>query len=640
MALSKLFQRIFWHNNTTPAINEDNLNAMSKAIDDIDDRVIALGDDVMTVVPQIQAYLNQAEDLVEAMELLSENPPYIGSNGNWYVWDTNTSAFIDSGVDASITVNIADISMLDPSATPYVTNSGTATDPVFHLFIPRGQTGQNGVSPAVTITPITGGHKVTITDASHPSGQSFDVMDGEVSRQELGSLGTAFANNVNENGCKNLLPMNAPLPLTSRGVTYSLNTDKSIHVNGNNTSANVALFFPMLADQNESPLFNVDDYFDRNETYVGHISDSNVNVRLVLKFKDANETDLQTLTIYTHETFTIPSGAVTFFVDIRVGAGTSISNKDVYPMLCLKSDYDLDPTYVPHSKTNRQLTEDSVTWEDYSEVGAVNYCKNNATTTTTTDGTTTFTWTVNDDKSVTVSAPSYPVTLASHQTLTIWNSITADGCILLVGKTFRLSGCPSGGGSNNYKITVYRAESADGSTGTPEDYGDGKIFTWKNNGSGTKANVSLSVRSGYTMTGPLTFKPMLTDPSYNGPYVPYAMTNRELTEQIITTGTTPLSNSGTDYELIEGFIYKKRGVNILRVAVKCVTPSPIAGGNHIKFSELPSGFPHPPAIIYTSIPCYRDGTTNVSAELQISTDGNLRIRGGEAGARYSGLFAF
>lgn len=41
-----------------------------------------------------------------------------------------------------------------------------------------GQDGQDGVSPEVTITEITGGHRVTITDADHPSGQSFDVMDG------------------------------------------------------------------------------------------------------------------------------------------------------------------------------------------------------------------------------------------------------------------------------------------------------------------------------------------------------------------------------------------------------------------------------------------------------------------------------
>ena len=41
-----------------------------------------------------------------------------------------------------------------------------------------GQDGQDGVSPGVTITTITGGHRITITDADHPSGQSFDVLDG------------------------------------------------------------------------------------------------------------------------------------------------------------------------------------------------------------------------------------------------------------------------------------------------------------------------------------------------------------------------------------------------------------------------------------------------------------------------------
>lgn len=39
--------------------------------------------------------------------------------------------------------------------------------------------GEDGVSPAVTVTEITGGHQVTITDADHPQGQSFDVLDGQ-----------------------------------------------------------------------------------------------------------------------------------------------------------------------------------------------------------------------------------------------------------------------------------------------------------------------------------------------------------------------------------------------------------------------------------------------------------------------------
>lgn len=43
---------------------------------------------------------------------------------------------------------------------------------------PVGPAGQDGVSPAITITDITGGHRVTITDAEHPQGLSFDVLDG------------------------------------------------------------------------------------------------------------------------------------------------------------------------------------------------------------------------------------------------------------------------------------------------------------------------------------------------------------------------------------------------------------------------------------------------------------------------------
>lgn len=43
---------------------------------------------------------------------------------------------------------------------------------------PKGDTGDDGFSPEVTITTIAGGHRVNITDAEHPTGQNFDVMDG------------------------------------------------------------------------------------------------------------------------------------------------------------------------------------------------------------------------------------------------------------------------------------------------------------------------------------------------------------------------------------------------------------------------------------------------------------------------------
>lgn len=45
--------------------------------------------------------------------------------------------------------------------------------------VTNGTNGTNGISPRVTITTITGGHRVKITDATHPNGQTFTVMDGE-----------------------------------------------------------------------------------------------------------------------------------------------------------------------------------------------------------------------------------------------------------------------------------------------------------------------------------------------------------------------------------------------------------------------------------------------------------------------------
>ena len=173
MSLTKLFNRIFWYNNTTPALNEDNLNAMSKALDDIDDRVIELGDDILEKVPQIEDYLDRAEDLVDQMEELSKNPPYIGANGNWYVWNTETEQYEDSHVDASITVAIADITMIATTAAPYVTNTGTNTDPVFHLYIPKGKE-----LVSITKTATSGLEDTYTISYSDGTSTTFMVVNG------------------------------------------------------------------------------------------------------------------------------------------------------------------------------------------------------------------------------------------------------------------------------------------------------------------------------------------------------------------------------------------------------------------------------------------------------------------------------
>ena len=109
MALPKLFQRIFWHNNTTPAINEDNLNAMSKAIDDIDDRVIELGSAVM----EAGTYVEEAKEAAEDSEAWSQGTrngvpvdstdPTYHNNSKWYSEHLQT----DIG-------NLNDVEITDP----------------------------------------------------------------------------------------------------------------------------------------------------------------------------------------------------------------------------------------------------------------------------------------------------------------------------------------------------------------------------------------------------------------------------------------------------------------------------------------------------------------------------------------------
>lgn len=89
---------------------------------------------------------------------------------------------------------------LPPGSSAYAHVSGTVEQPLITFGIPRGETGAagsdgkdgedglDGVSPEITVTDITGGHRVTITDKDHPSGQTFDVMNGEPGTTDYNDL--------------------------------------------------------------------------------------------------------------------------------------------------------------------------------------------------------------------------------------------------------------------------------------------------------------------------------------------------------------------------------------------------------------------------------------------------------------------
>ena len=90
------------------------------------------------------------------------------------MYDTAQHAYKDSGVDASITITIEDVNMLTASSLPYVTNTGTNTDPHFHFFLPR--------SPGnVTVTKTGTSGLVDSYRMAFENGYYFDytVTNGE-----------------------------------------------------------------------------------------------------------------------------------------------------------------------------------------------------------------------------------------------------------------------------------------------------------------------------------------------------------------------------------------------------------------------------------------------------------------------------
>lgn len=120
----------------------------------IHDSISEINQEAIRAVDAAEGYKDSAKYYAELAATWSEHPPYIGDNGNWYVYDIPTKEFVDSGIDADRTLTIEDITMLGENESPTVTNTGTASDPIFHLFIPRGYTGNGITGIAKTSTDV------------------------------------------------------------------------------------------------------------------------------------------------------------------------------------------------------------------------------------------------------------------------------------------------------------------------------------------------------------------------------------------------------------------------------------------------------------------------------------------------------
>jgi len=169
-----------------------------------------------------------------------------------------------------------------------------------------------------------------------------------------------------------------------------------------------------------------------------------------------------------------------------------------------------------------------------------------------------ITYTVNADGSVTCNG-----TATANNNLSIVT--TSDNYYLPKG-TYKLTGCPSGGTDNTYFIRLYNVTSGS-AVQIGREYGDGLAFNLTES---AKIAVQIVFISGATADN-LTFKPMITVASYDGDYVPYAKSNKELTDDA-ATANTELSKRGYCERLTHKQLITITHTGSTRCIVNIVTP--------------------------------------------------------------------
>ncbi len=265
--------------------------------------------------------------------------PQPGENGTWLVWDQAGDSYVDSGENCTGVQGERGLKG----------DTGDKGD--------TGSKGDDGVSPTVTVTDITGGHRVTITDANHPQGQPFDVMDGEVAQEDFDELSGDVDDlkSATENyNAYNYLSQSAVQNKTSGGVTWERLPSFKIHVSSVSGATSTSLL-----DLWNVTYDNFPEWLVPGRHYKLEYSSENVYFRVA----SANTETGTSTTFFESKSngeFTIPSDARKIIIRMAVSGGTAAFDEIVSPeIMNALSNSDLtehvdrtDGIVVPHSNPN------------------------------------------------------------------------------------------------------------------------------------------------------------------------------------------------------------------------------------------------------------------------------------------------
>ena len=292
------YTRVNWQNkpSTATPINATNLNTMDAGIAALD---TAMADKV---------------DKVAGKGLSTED----------YTTEEKTKLTgIEDGAEANVQ---ADWEQADNTADDYIKNKPDLDEYAKRdeLWTDATQTGnpvtiktqsaQNAKQTILTMTPIQSG-------SGTPSPQNVRPISGRT-QAEIDGCG---ANVMDDNLVSGSLNQ----------VTYTVNEDKSITVNGTASSTSN---FPLFTDTTKINLLKGQKY------YIGHNAPtSNVEIQVYVDGVFFNYTD------GTKKAITIPATATSSYARLRVGSGLTVNNARIYPMIAL---HDYTEWEAPKPKTS------------------------------------------------------------------------------------------------------------------------------------------------------------------------------------------------------------------------------------------------------------------------------------------------
>lgn len=327
----------------------------------------------------------------------------------------------------------------------------------------------------------------TNIEAAEPITKSLAGIDG---------LREEFTQVNNDLGAKNLLPSATDIKVF-RGITFTPNADGSISVSGTATGHAYIDLPVKLTDGVTYTASGISG--GSQDTYQVYLGTSDGQSTSIPPFYDGEVTFTKNSGQTSPDDFNVSN------YRIRVTSGATV-DFTIYPMI--RPAYITDNTYEPYARSNQELTGEVEPM--LNVLGAKNLLPNNAATQTVNG----ITYTVLNDRSVRVNGTA-----------------TANSYIYLFGnsaitKTFSFpvicSGCPRDNQNGAMRISF-----APGFI----DSGKGVIIP-----PGTSISPFIFVTNGTTVNNAV-FKPMIRPASIkDNTYVPYAMTNRELTEAKIDSG--------------------------------------------------------------------------------------------------------